>query len=333
MATPATAPAPTASGPVVVQWVFDTRPWWPDAVKTKDLETHAARALALLTEDERKNVLRYYHIRDAKMSLGSALLKHMVIAKFARVPWWDTTITRDERTKPIYQDPATGEIPVAFNVSHQAGLVALIAVHGYQGSGPVEVGIDVVCTSERRDRDHKVVFSDGWGTFVDMHSSVFSPSEVHYLKNEVVIREASRLRGVSTPEDFTDYRLRCFYTLWCLREAYVKLTGEALLADWLEELEFRNFRPPDPTADFSVPAREDVNEAPGGRQVIRDQEIVFKGQRVDDANMVMRSLGPDFMICAVVRTPAKKEDGLSWHLGPFHRLSLEEILSFAESTI
>ena len=280
-------------------------------------------------------MLRYYHIRDAKMSMASALMKHMAIAKFAHVPWWNTTITRDERTKPVYRDPATGKSPVAFNISHQAGLVALIAVYGYgEDSGTAaQVGVDVVCTSERRERDHKVVFGDGWPTFVDMHSSVFAKSEAHYLKNEVVIREASRLRGVSTPEDFTDYRLRCFYTLWCLREAYVKLTGEALLAAWLDELEFRHFRPPDPTVAFDVPPREQSDESPGGRQVVREHEIFFKGKPVDDVNMVMRAYGPDFMVCSAVRTPDHKEDALSWTLGPLQRLSLEDILGFAERSI
>ncbi len=285
----------------------------------------------LLTEEERNGVLKYYHIRDAKMALGSALLKRLAICKYAGVAWRDTVITRDDGGKPIYRDPTTGECPVAFNVSHQAGIVVLIAVHGYT-DGPVDVGIDVVCTSERRDRDHKVVFSDGWPTFVDMHSSVFAPSEVRYLKNEIVLKEVSRLRGVSTPEDFTDYRLRCFYTLWCLREAYVKLTGEALLAEWLQELEFRNFRPPDPTVAFTVPAREEGDEKPGARQVIRKQDIYFKGNLVEDINFVLRSVGPDFMICAVARTPKRKEDALGWHLGPFHRLSLDEILSTAEAS-
>ncbi len=232
------------------------------------------------------------------------------------MPWRDTAITLDDRGKPIYRDPATGECPIAFNVSHQAGLVVLIAVHGYT-VGPVEVGVDVVCTSERRERDPQGRLQR-W--LADPSSICTVPSSPHprvrYLKNEVVLKEVSRLRGVSTPKTSTDYRLRCFYTLWCLREAYVKLTGEALLADWLSELEFRNFRPPDPTAAFTVPARGgEGDEKPGGRQVIRTQEIYFKGQKIEDVGIVMRSLGPDFMICSVVRTPQNKADALGWHLG------------------
>ena len=39
MATSASAPNSSGS---VVQWIFDTRPWWPDVVKTKDLVTHVS---------------------------------------------------------------------------------------------------------------------------------------------------------------------------------------------------------------------------------------------------------------------------------------------------
>ena len=86
----------------------------------------AARALALLGEDERKAVLRYLFVRDAKMSLASHLLKHYVVSKFCGVPWWESKITRNSKTKPVYVDTATGKSPVEFNVTHQAGLVALV---------------------------------------------------------------------------------------------------------------------------------------------------------------------------------------------------------------
>lgn len=41
--------------------------------------------------------------------------------------------------------------------------------------------------------------------------------------------------------------LRLFYTYWALKEAYIKMTGEALLASWLRELEFTDVVAPVPT--------------------------------------------------------------------------------------
>ncbi|OTA62703.1 phosphopantetheinyl transferase [Hypoxylon sp. EC38] len=314
----------------IIQYLVDTRDLWPKATKTKDLEIEASRALALLTEDEKKAVLRYYFVADAKMSLTSHLLKHWVVSKYADVPWWETKLTRDEKTKPIYRDPVTGKQPVAFNVSHQCGIVALVAVAGYDGQ--VDVGTDVVCTTERRTRDHRVINTEGWGKFVDMHADVFGRSEAAYLKSDLLSTQQSGddvLPPLARGEEIVDFKLRCFYTLWCLREAYVKMTGDALLAPWLKDLEFRRFRAPSPGKAFEQRAGADGEVG----EVIKDHEIVFRGEKVDDANICLRSLGPDYMTCTAVRTPGRREDALGWDLGPFEFLSMEQILDDAEARL
>lgn len=259
-------------------------------------------------------------VRDAKMSLGSHLLKHYAVSRLHGVPWREAAITRDPRTKPVYRDPATGGQPVSFNVSHQAGLVALVAVAWFDGE--VEVGVDVVCASERRGRDHKMVAEEGWPAFVDMHADVFAPGEAAYLKFQVL--SGGALPAGSSAEAVLDFKLRCFYALWCLREAYVKMTGEALLAKWLRELEFRAIRPPAVAA-----ASSSDNEAQG--VAVKAEDIWFQGQKVQDANVCIRSWGPDYMTCTAVRTPGREADGLAFELGPYELLSMDEVLSFAES--
>ncbi|OTA99988.1 hypothetical protein M426DRAFT_324639 [Hypoxylon sp. CI-4A] len=308
----------------VIQYLVDTRGLWPKATKTKELENEAASALALLNEEEKKAVLRYYFVADAKMSLTSHLLKHWVVSKYANVPWWDTKLTRDDKTKPIYQDPETGKQPVFFNVSHQAGLVSLVAVAGYDGQA--DVGTDVVCTSERRTRDHRVINTEGWGKFVDMHSDVFGRSEAGYLKGDLLSTQTG-LPALARDEAIVDFKLRCFYTLWCLREAYVKMTGDALLAPWLKDLEFRRFRAPQPGTEFKQLSDADNQE------IVKDNEIWFHGQKVDDANVCMRSLGPDYMTCTAVRTPERKEDALGWDLGPYQFLTVDQIVADAEARV
>ncbi|EAQ89573.1 hypothetical protein CHGG_06192 [Chaetomium globosum CBS 148.51] len=348
--------AETPNKPVIAQWILDTRSWYPEVTQTKQLETHAARAFALLPPTSRAPILRYHHARDAKMALASALLKHYAVARLmstdtaasaTKAAAWSATLatpfTRDARTKPVWLDPASGAQPVAFNVSHQAGVVAIVAVAGYRavvgdgGDGSddgvgdgvgVEVGVDVVCTSERRARDHAMLAGEGWPAFVDMHADVFAPGEVAYLKHRVLeaVPGLAAAAGAATVERVSDAKLRAFYTLWALREAYVKLTGEALLAEWLKDLEFRGFRPPAPTAGWDVPGREEEGE------VVRDIEIWFKKRRVEDVNMCLRSMGEDYMIATAVRTPGRKEDGLGWELGPYEVLSLDQVLDFAEGS-
>lgn len=261
------------------------------------------------------------------MVLGSQLLKHYLIARFCGVPWREIRLTRDAHKKPIYRDPATGRLPIAFNVSHQAGLVALVAVHGYD-RGQVDVGVDVVCTSERRERDVKTVETEGWPSFVDVYADVFARSEVNYLKYQILSTVPGAPRGPgTTQEQLVDFKLRCFYTIWCLREAYVKMTAEALVADWLGALEFRNFVPPAPTPRFDVPAEED------GPQVVGDHDIYFRGRKVDDANVCLRALGPDYIFATAVRTAPNKDDGMAFGLGPFEMLNIDNILDFAESRL
>ncbi|ORY67345.1 uncharacterized protein BCR38DRAFT_426767 [Pseudomassariella vexata] len=312
-----------SSGLTIIQWLVDTRGLWLEATKTTQLQDAAPRALALLTPEEKAGVLKYYFVRDAKMALASHLLKHFVISKYAGVPWSETTLTRDANKKPIYVDPASGKQPIQFNVSHQAGIVALVAVAGYD-VGQVDAGVDVVCVSERRDRDHKVVKEEGWSCFVDMHSDVFGRSEAGYLKNDLLTSHPG-VPPLRTEEDIVGFKLRSFYTLWCLREAYVKMTGEALLAEWLKDLEFKRFKAPKPAAVFKQGGGDEG-------ETITTHEVLFKGAKVDDANICLRSLGQDYMTCTAVRTPNKKEDGLSWELGPFEFLDIGTILDHAEAS-
>ena len=323
----------------------------------------ASRALALLAPADRAGVLRYFHVRDAKMAIASALLKRFAVARLAPSPpqsWSDILITRDARTKPVWVDPSVPDAnanagagagadadadaeslrssPVSFNVTHQAGVVALVAA--VSTTLRVHVGVDIVCTSERRDRDRGMAHADGWPAFVDAHADVFAPAEASYLKYQVLSAVPGLASSAGT--DTLDAKLRAFYALWALREAFVKLTGDALLAEWLRELEFRRFRPPAPTPAWDVPAREGDGGAGAGAgadddgerygpQVIRRTEIRLRGKRVDDVNLCLRSMGPDFMICTVVRTPDRPEVGLRLRLGPYEVLNLEDVLTFAES--
>ncbi|KAJ4298779.1 hypothetical protein N0V88_003812 [Collariella sp. IMI 366227] len=234
------------------------------------------------------------------MALASALLKHYAISKLAHTHPWSRTVevgfTRDAhqasvpRLPPLCRGRGVEEEQVWFNVSHQAGIVAIVAVAGYYP--PAGGGVQVVS----------------------------------YLRHRVLAAVPGLLPPSPSAEQLVDAKLRAFYALWALREAYVKLTGEALLAQWLRELEFRGFSPSRPTKGWGVPAREEEGE------VVRDFDILFKGKRVEDVNMCLRSMGDDYMIATALRTPGKKKDGLGWELGEYEVLDLEDVLNFAEAS-
>ncbi|RSM05581.1 hypothetical protein CDV31_009511 [Fusarium ambrosium] len=254
------------------------RPLWPSAANTKDLNTVASRALSLLTEKERASVLRYYHVRDAKLALASALVKRYAISRFCGVPW-----SSAEVPATLEQNPCS------------AGLAVLFAVHNPPKG--LAVGVDVVCPTERRTRDLGTLAGEGWNSFVDMHAEVFGLGEVTALKK---INP-----GADVAE--RDRALRYFYALWCLREAYVKMTGEALLASWLRDLEMRGFAPPE---DMTGP-----------------QEVWFNGEEVKDVDIKLVSLLGEYMISTAVR---RGENGEGVEVGDFKMLDIEQVLAFGE---
>ena len=50
----------------------------------------------------------------------------------------------------------------------------------------------------------------------------------------------------------------------------------------------------------------------------------------DEANVCLRSVGPDYMTCSAVRTLKCPGTATGWTLGPYRWLSLEEMIADAE---
>lgn len=290
------------------------------------------------------------------MSLASHLLKHLVITKYCNVPWSESKISRDPRGKPCFiSEDSTSNNTIDFNVSHQAGIVSLIASIGFKEK--VHVGTDVVCVNERLKQDYSHIDKSGFFDWVDMHEDVFAKSELQHMKlspmpvevdgKEVELtgygKDAlSRCQWRNVPikagylgSDGTetidisgdvviDKKLRMFYAMWCVRETYVKMTGEALLAPWLKDLEIKDVQPPAAAHDIrdqnSLEVGESKNSFP----------IFFKGRRTNDVEMELTALGPHYMIGGAVWGPRgvqKTEFLANW-------VSLDiyaDVLEFAES--
>ncbi len=294
-------------------------------------------------------MLKYYHVKDAKMSLTSSLLKHLAITKLCSVPWSESTISRAANGKPCYIPKASGSQSIEFNVSHQAGIVTIIAC--ICTPGELHLGTDIVCVNERDD--YARIEKEGFFSWVDMHSDVFAPSETQALKMDttqlnLLLPEGVELAGyardaiarcqyggvliaLGSREDaqfipanvVIETKLRRFYALWCLREAYVKMTGEALLAEWLQELEFRKFKTPSAFREELVSgAAKNTSLEPG--EVVTDFEIYFKGKRVNDVAMELRAFGKDYMVASAARL--KGPDLSKIVLGGFTELNLDRDL-------
>jgi 4'-phosphopantetheinyl transferase len=90
------------------------------------------------------------------MSLGSALLKRLFVHQTLDVPWKDIKFGRKRDPKhgkpcallaPTTPHPSPLPAPIEFNVSHQAGLVALVGCKA--DILDAELGVDIVCVNER----------------------------------------------------------------------------------------------------------------------------------------------------------------------------------------
>ncbi len=102
--------------------------------------------------------------------------------------------------------------------------------------------------------------------------------------------------------------------MWCLREAYVKMTGEALLAPWLKELEIADVQAPNPANGV----QGETSLVEGG--AVKDFHIFFKGKKLTDVKMELSALGPAYMVAGSVKVPK----GTELRMGPWRELNLED---------
>lgn len=99
-------------------------------------------------------------------------------------------------------------------------------------SEDVRIGVDVACTWEP-PRTQDLSTQDKLDEWVDIFGEMFSEDEQEDMKHAEPIDNFDRLSDI-------DWKARRFYTYWALKEAYIKMVGEGLLAPWLRQLEFKD---------------------------------------------------------------------------------------------
>ena len=142
------------------------------------------------------------------------------------------------------------------------------------------VGIDVVRIEDRGTRiDWER--EGGWEGWVRVFEEVFANAEIQALLD-------FQPRHTGSEHELRTAKMRLFYAYWALKEAYIKMTGEALMAPWLKDLEFRKVKAPDPVATEQW-----------GRAA-SDFEIWLRGTRVDTVTMELQAWGKDYLIATAV---------------------------------
>ncbi|KAL2397688.1 hypothetical protein ABEF93_003323 [Exophiala dermatitidis] len=317
------------------RYYIDTRQLVLSTLDTKS--TQSLPLLATLQYPDQEAVTRFIRPSDRYMSLASALLKYTFIHRRAKIPWSKVQVSRTPapHRRPYWVPLEEYELPeetcskiggLEFNVSHQAGLVAIIGCstpraqlptpHTHSDSSTINkaldqldltghrtpilaadeirLGVDIACTNEDRRTPQIMTTQAQFDEWVDIFAEMFSERERWTMRHApihipVVEREegdywdsdtdttsssdtapngnsygtGAAEPGSSREAKLIHLKLRRFYAYWALKEAYIKMVGEGLLASWLQKLEFMNVvAPPSPTGmprrswnQTSTPAR------------------------------------------------------------------------------
>ena len=272
--------------PRVFRWLIDVQNLWPSPLGDRHRPGATAQwgntdavkeALGFLPPNEREKALRFFSPRDAKLSLASSLLKHRAVVHACSVPWSDAIVGQDANLKPCFI-PSTQWTPkMEFNVSHHGTLVALVGCAGDMH----KLGVDIVNIDWEKDHPH--IMRTGFPKWARIFDSVYSE------------REMSDIVGYRTEEREQEAdilgKLRHFYAHWCLKEAYMKMSGEALVAPWIQELEFRNVKAPPPLSRTT----STYNAGPWG-QTYSGVEIWLHGIQIRNVRLELQAYGEDYLI-------------------------------------
>jgi 4'-phosphopantetheinyl transferase len=315
------------SGPVpITRWYIDTRSLQPG-------KTRAEVPLPLLSTVsalDQENIIRFVQAKDKLMSLASTLLKYLFIHRTAHIPWSEVSISRwpAPHRRPYWSPPSSwpGTFGLEFNVSHQAGLTALVGCTTlekdsssrpdlqfdilHNGTTPTtsssvanpRLGVDITCTSESHRGPKQMTTSAEFAKWVDVFTEMFSARERSDMQHAPVTITDTETNP-ATQEAETLAKLRRFYTYWSLKEAYIKMVGEGLLASWLRELEFSSVVPP----PLPIPAPDQPEDSWGPTIHSETQhnpaglKISLRQQPVHDASLSLTAYDSTFIIATAAK--------------------------------
>ena len=244
--------------------------------------------------------------------------------------------------------------------------------------GEAMVGCDIVAPNERQDLER--IRSSNLDEWTSGFDEVFSHEELWDITYTLPSHSLTLLNGESVSSTqlgradriivcdqavnivmgdgkverfmsdlIIDTKLRRFYTFYALKEAYIKLVGEGLLATWIKKCEFRNVRAPSQGTVARCSTHGVWGEkVHGGRKIIsivhdtdtnghhdtqkneEQLEIWRDDEEIINIRTEVQAFEEDFIIATMVRPNTIL--GSNEEFPPWHSIDLEQdILRRAKS--
>jgi 4'-phosphopantetheinyl transferase len=165
--------------------------------------------LSLLTEDDRRQILRLRNNRDQWSVAAARAVLRILLGQYLDCPIQDIALIREEHGKPMLNPGQHGAVArqLHFSISHSRELVAVAIARS-------RVGVDVEAVRKLPE-------------FMQIASMQFAPEMLSDLK----------------ATETNAQRVALFYRFWTLGEAFVKATGEGI-AQGLQSFAFSAYGDP-----------------------------------------------------------------------------------------
>ncbi|KAK0498528.1 hypothetical protein EDD18DRAFT_1461547 [Armillaria luteobubalina] len=165
--------------------------------------------LSLVDPESATRIKRFFRREDACRTLIGRLLPRMMLRDHGVLPR-AITFGATEARKPYIITPIL-DPPVAFNVSHDNGLVAMVFGPGTANPPAYTIGIDVMKV--------RIPGRESFRSFVE---TVGDQASLTALERRCLL----------SPEVSQDEALRRFFWIWTIKEAYTKALGLGLGFDF-----------------------------------------------------------------------------------------------------
>ncbi|KAF8164978.1 4'-phosphopantetheinyl transferase superfamily [Crassisporium funariophilum] len=164
------------------------------------------KALSRVDQESKTRIMRFYRRDDSCRTLIGRLLVRTML-KDRGIHCDDMKFSATAEGKPYIAIPSL-DPPIGYNITHDSGLIAMAFAPGVQNGPAFSIGIDVMKV--------RIPGRESFSSFVETVGDQLTESEHRLLDG--------RLSEIE--------RLRRFFWMWTLKEAYTKALGLGLGFDF-----------------------------------------------------------------------------------------------------